>query len=121
MQKRLLLPITSILFLILCMVDPNSPLDENSPNFVKPVITFDTASSSIKANDTIHFDSGTIVLIGNMKESRFQVKVDSQQFPSWKSAGAFTIKSLSDGKHTAYINTMYEGGINFLAILSSLS
>jgi uncharacterized protein (TIGR02145 family)/uncharacterized repeat protein (TIGR02543 family) len=96
-----------ILFLVRCGVAPDSPYDENSPNYVKPTITIDTAASSLKPNDTIHFNSAMLVLIGNKAESRFQVKVDSMQWSSWEPAGTFPLTLLSDGKHTAYINTKY--------------
>jgi uncharacterized repeat protein (TIGR02543 family) len=101
----------SLLFFVLCDDIPNSPLDENSPNFVKPVITLDTAASSLKLNDTIHFDSATLFLKGNMPQSRFQIKIDTLPWTSWKPAGAFPVSLLSDGKHTLSINTMYDGGI----------
>jgi hypothetical protein len=110
----------STLLLVLCS-DLNSPLDENSPNFVKPVITIDTAGSSLKPNDTLHFDSATLVLAGNRSECRFQVKVDGLSWSSWNPSGAFPVSSLSDGKHIAYINTMYSGGKkHFLILLSFL-
>ena len=101
----------SILFLVLCGVVQDSPLDEDGPRFVKPVIGIDTAASSIASNDTIRCDSAILVLVGNMPESRFQIKVDSLSWSLWKPAEAFVIKPLSDGKHIVSINTMYQNGI----------
>jgi hypothetical protein len=103
--------LTSIFFLVVCGVVPNSPFDENSPNFIPPVIAIDTAASSIKADDTINFDTASLYLTGNFPICRFQVRLDSLGWSSWKPAGVFPIKGLTDGKHMVYINTMYEGGI----------
>jgi hypothetical protein len=101
---------TLALIFMLCGIPMNS-LDENSPSFIPPKITLDTAASSIKPGATIHFDTGTVVLVGNMPQSIFQVKVDELGWSGWKPAGAFLVKALSEGAHTLYISTMYAGGI----------
>ena len=114
-QRSQVLLTLSALFLVLCGNVPNSPYDENSPNFVLPVIKIDTSASTLKPNDTIHFDSATLVLNGNMIQSRFQIKVDSLPWSSWNPSGAFPFSSLSDGRHAVYINTMYEGGTKIVS------
>jgi uncharacterized repeat protein (TIGR02543 family) len=113
MNKNLpVLSAASALLIAFCGFVPDSDLDETSPKFVPPTITIDAAASSITADDTIHFDSATLVLIGNKTQSRFQVKIDTLPWPaSWAPAGAFPLASLSEGRHVAYIRTMYEGGI----------
>jgi uncharacterized repeat protein (TIGR02543 family) len=100
----------STLFFVLCGIVQDSPLDEEGPNFEKPVIRIDTVSSSLKRNDTLHFDSATIILFGNRAESRFRVRVDDRPWSARDSAGAFPICSLSNGSHFLFIATMYEGG-----------
>jgi uncharacterized repeat protein (TIGR02543 family) len=97
-------------FFLLCVTVQNSPFDEEGPNFVQPVIEVDSLKSSIAPGDTIHLDSAVLVLTGNKPDNLFQVKFDSLSWTSWRRAGAFTITSLSDGKHSIIVNTKYTGG-----------
>ncbi len=63
--------------LIVCTVERNNPLDEHGENFDQPTVKIYTLETSVKANDTTHFDSVKVSLIGNKKESRFQTNLDS--------------------------------------------
>jgi uncharacterized protein (TIGR02145 family)/uncharacterized repeat protein (TIGR02543 family) len=115
MKKRFpILFVLSSLLLVLCGI-PNSQFDETSPSFIPPKIIVDTATSSIKMNDTVHFDTATIILEGNFPQCRFQIQIDNLGWTMWKPAGAFPVNSLSERKHTLRINTMYEGGIKIFS------
>jgi uncharacterized protein (TIGR02145 family)/uncharacterized repeat protein (TIGR02543 family) len=106
---KIIIPLFLLSFLF-CVALTESDLDETSPGFIAPVIKIDTASSSLKPGDTIHFDTASLVLNGNKPESLFQMRLDSGSWSQWEPAGIFLFKALSDGKHTVYINTKYSGG-----------
>lgn len=98
--------------LVVCTVERNNPLDENGDNFDPPTVKFDTLETSVKANDTTHFDTVKISLIRNKPESRFKHKLDSSSWTTeWDSLEHFRLNELKDGKHTIHIKTMYEGGL----------
>jgi len=107
--------IISIFFLVgsfsRCEQIWDNPFDEGGSNYQPPAITIDYKLSTVKNNDTIHFDSATVVLIGNKEQSRFRIKLDKNTWPAdWKPEGAFGIDGLKDGNHTLIISTMYDGG-----------
>jgi len=103
------LALTLLLF-SLCEIKRNNPLDASGSTFVQPQIVVDTTGASVGNGDTIHFDSATVVVIGNKAESRFQVSIDSGSWSTWKSSGKFHFYSLEDGKHTILIESKYDGG-----------
>jgi hypothetical protein len=61
----------------LCTFERNNPLDEGGTNYQPPEVTIERVDSSIINGDTIHFDTGTVVVTGNRAESRFQAGIDS--------------------------------------------
>lgn len=107
-----------VLLLLQCMVFPlscnfgrNNPFDEGGPNFIPPQITINEEASGFKNQDTIHFDSVNIVVVGNREQCIFTLKVDDNDWmEEWKTAGTFGFGGLGDGAHTLYINSMYRGG-----------
>lgn len=99
-----------MVFSFSCFKNDN-PLDENGINYTPPKITINEEASSLKNQDTVHFDSIKIALTGNREQSIFNLKVDDNEWAEeWKSEGSFSFGGLSDGKHTLYINSMYQGG-----------
>lgn len=107
-----------VLLLLQCMAFPlscnfgrNNPFDEGGPNFIPPQITINEEASGFKNQDTIHFDSVNIVVVGNREQCIFTLKVDDNDWmEEWKTAGTFGFGGLTDGAHTLYINSMYRGG-----------
>ena len=100
-----------IVFPLTCAYQRNNPIDEGGSKFVPPQISINEDASSVKDLDTIHFDSITVVLEGNMDRSVFRMKIDTGVWAiDWRPEGSFGVGELSDGSHVLVINSMYEGG-----------
>ncbi|MBN2434865.1 MAG: InlB B-repeat-containing protein [Spirochaetes bacterium] len=85
----------------------DNPFDEDGTAYDSPKIDYSN-SSLLKQNDTIHFDTVVVTIVGNKPQSLFRVKVDKNNWTSdWQPAGPFGIGNLSDGKHVLYLNTKY--------------
>ncbi len=98
--------------LIVCTVERNNPLDEHGDHFIPPTVEVDTSSTSIRPDDTTHFDSVKISLKGNNTVNLFQAKLDSgSSWIKWQKSGDFSFHGLKDGRHKIYYETMYDGGI----------
>lgn len=111
MTKHLItLLFTALLVFVYCKVERNNLLDERGEHYDPPMLEIDTSLTTVKADDTTHFDSITIALYGNKPESRFQIKLDTLEWTEWQSAGEFKFEGLKDGKHNILIRTKYEGG-----------
>lgn len=95
-----------------CEPDWNNPIDESGTKFESPAISFNPDSSSISNDgDTVHFDSVTVYLVGNKSLSRFQYKLDDEDWSTeWEEAGPYIFRDLSDGKHTLHVSSKYKGG-----------
>ncbi|MBN1186970.1 MAG: InlB B-repeat-containing protein [Bacteroidales bacterium] len=94
-----------------CSFDRDNPFDEGGFKYVPPEIILNEEASSIKNQDTIHFDSVTITLEGNKEESLFKFKIDNEVWAiDWQPAGTYGFGKLTDGVHKLYINSMYDGG-----------
>jgi uncharacterized protein (TIGR02145 family)/uncharacterized repeat protein (TIGR02543 family) len=101
----------SVLFCTFSCYDRSNPFDEGGSNYIPPKITINEEASSVKNQDTVHFDSVTIVVAGNREQSRFNLKVDNRYWmTNWEPEGTFGFGELPDGKHTVHINSMYRGG-----------
>jgi uncharacterized protein (TIGR02145 family)/uncharacterized repeat protein (TIGR02543 family) len=99
-----------VLLLSLCALVRDNPLDPEGINYVPPAVTLESVNGSAIDIDTIHFDTASIVVVGNRAESRFQAKIDSGAWSGWQTAGRFSFELLTEGKHTVSIQTKYEGG-----------
>jgi uncharacterized protein (TIGR02145 family)/uncharacterized repeat protein (TIGR02543 family) len=94
-----------------CSFDRDNPFDEGGFKYVPPEIILNEEASSVKNQDTIHFDSVTITLEGNKEESLFKFKIDNEVWAiDWQPAGTYGFGKLTDGAHKLYINSMYDGG-----------
>lgn len=94
-----------------CSFDRGNPFDEGGPNYVPPLIIINEKNSSIRNLDTIHFDTVTIALQGNREESLFKLKIDNEVWTfDWHPAGIYGFGKLTEGAHTIYFNSMYDGG-----------
>jgi hypothetical protein len=103
--------IVSAMLISLCTFERNNPLDEDGTNYQPPKVTVESIDSSIVDGDTIHFDTGTVIVSGNRAESRFQAKIDAGDWSGWLDKGIFSYgRPLTEGNHTVRIQTRYEGG-----------
>jgi uncharacterized repeat protein (TIGR02543 family) len=110
-MKNLLLTVISLLVLLpVCCVKRDNPLDEWGDHYSAPEIYLQDFPSSIHCNDTIHFDTGSIVLEGNRDESRFRVTLDDARAGEWKTAGTFSFTAIDDGRHVLTITSRYVKG-----------
>ena len=92
---------------VICTNETTGPvdLDQEDP----PTVSLDTSASGILAGDTIHFDSGTVSLVGNSEKSEFRMKIDTGSWSEWDSTKSRRITELDDGRHVIHLNTRYSG------------
>jgi uncharacterized protein (TIGR02145 family)/uncharacterized repeat protein (TIGR02543 family) len=102
--------IVSAMLISLCTFERNNPLDEDGTNYQPPKVTIESVDGSIMSGDTIHFDTGTVVVSGNRAESRFQAQIDAGEWSGWLVEGIFSFGPLAEGNHTVRIQTRYDGG-----------
>lgn len=113
-MKKYTIILTALIagLLAVCTVERNNPLDEHGEHFIPPTVEVDTSRTSVRPDDTTHFDSVKISLKGNnIAASRFQAKLDLGSWIKWQKSGDFSFHGLKDGRHTIYFETMYDGGI----------
>ena len=95
------------LLAVFCSKETFVPVDGNVDQEDIPVLSLDTGKTSIFDNDTIHFDSGSVSLLGNSNKSEFMVKIDTGSWSEWEKAKTYKFTSFVDGRHVVYLRTKF--------------
>lgn len=103
---------TMFLLEFTCTVVRDHPLDIHGNNYIPPEITIDTEHSTILPDDTIHFDSGTIVLSDGKYPMQFRYTLLDADWnkEKWQSEQQFHLDGLEDGNQTVIIQARYTNG-----------
>jgi uncharacterized protein (TIGR02145 family)/uncharacterized repeat protein (TIGR02543 family) len=102
-----------LLLMYTCTVVRDHPLDEQSDSYVVPEIIIDSLLSSIPSEDTIHFDTGSIVFTTGEYVQEFRVRLSEDEPWSdtqWQAGQEFHLTDLEDGAYTLTLQTRYRSG-----------
>ncbi len=102
-----------LLLVYTCTVVRDHPLDEQSDSYVVPEITIDSLLSSIPSEDTIHFDSGSIVFTTGEYVQEFRVRLSDDETwndTQWQAGQEFHLTDLEDGAYSLTLQTRYRSG-----------
>lgn len=98
-----------MIIIVTCNIVRDNPLDEAGSAYIPPSLLIDTSQSSVLENDTIHFDTATIVLKENDYKCEFRYKYADSLWSAWTDNAFWHMKNLRDTSYTINIASRYKG------------